>query len=317
MDEHSLSDLKINSEHDPASSKLSGPVSGLEHINQSLEAIRPQFGPGIAPQLPNQSASTRLRKSSPDGVQWQEYALPFRHFSASNVFDSETYKQLSHQFTLILEMTAGKREGAYKMRPAQGSNDGLILGLTEKLATAFSPLFTEAWLRSLAELAGLKFLPRIEGALHSNPQGSRTGWIHTDCCSAWFDESNSKAEELMLPPRRRCNYFTGKAKAPDAKPTEYIRAATMIFYLCNDGWESGDGGETGIYSADHETEDTMVKLIPPINNSLFLFECSPHSYHRFITNPGRTRNSIILWLHASVEDAVARWGSGIHRRDAR
>lgn len=124
-------------------------------------------------------------------------------------------------------------------------------------------------------------------------------------------------EALMFPPRGRCNYFTGQAKVPDAKPKEYIRAATMIFYLCNDGWEQGDGGETGIYSADCETEDTVVKLIPPLNNSLFLFECSPHSYHRFVTNPGRTRNSIILWLHASVQDAEARWGKAINRRDGR
>jgi len=312
-----MTDLKINFEHQTTSGQLSDSILGLEHIHQSLEAIRPQFGPGIAPQLPNQNARTHLQKSLPGGVQWREHSLPFRHFSATDVFDSKTYKELSHQFTLILETTAGKREGAYKMRPALGNSDGLILGLTDKLASAFSPLFTEAWLRPLAEQLDLKFLPRVEGALHSNPQGSRTGWIHTDCCSAWFDESNSKAEELILPPRGRCNYFTGKAKVPDAKPIEYIRAATMIFYLCNDGWESGDGGETGAYSADRETKDTMTKLIPPINNSLFFFECSPHSYHRFITNPGRTRNSIVLWLHASVEDAEARWGSGIHRRDAR
>lgn len=312
-----MTDLKINSEHQSTSDQLPDSILGLEHTNQSLEAARPQFGPGIAPQLPNQGTSTHLHKSLPGGGQWWECSLPFRHFTATDVFDPETYKELSHQFSLILETTAGKREGAYKMRPALGNNDGLILGLTDKLGAAFSPLFTEAWLRSLAELLDLKFLPRVEGALHSNPRGSRTGWIHTDCCSAWFDESNSTMEELMFPPRGRCNYFTGQAKVPDAKPKEYIRAATMIFYLCNDGWEEGEGGETGVYSEDRETEDTAVKLIPPLNNSLFLFECSPHSYHRFVTNPGRTRNSIILWLHASVHDAQARWGTGINRRDGR
>jgi hypothetical protein len=316
VDEHSLNDLqtvKRQSTTNPAAA--SAPL--LEAISQSMEVIRPRFAPGIEPQLPTYAS----RPDIPDGLwaraQWRDCSLPFRHFTASNVFDAATFDALSRQFTAILETTAGRREGRYKLRPAGGNNDCLILGLTEKLAAAFSPLFTEPWLRSLAELLDLQFLPRVEGALHSNPTGSRTGWIHTDCCSAWFDESNGDPGKLMLPPRSRCDYFTGKPKVAEAKPAEYIRAATMIFYLCNEGWEPGDGGETGLYSADRETEDTITKLIPPSNNSAFLFECSPHSYHRFITNPGRPRNSIILWLHSKVEDAAARWGPGIHRRDHR
>ena len=312
-----MTDSKINSEHQTISDQQPDSTLRLEQSNQSLEAIRPQFGPGIEPHLPDKCTSKRLNKPLPGGGQWWECSLPFRHFSATDVLDSESYNELCHQFSLILETTAGKRKGEYKMRRAQGNNDCLVLGLTDKLATAFSPFFTETWLRSLAELLDLKFLPRVEGALHSNPKASRTGWIHTDCCSAWFDESNSTTETLMLPPRGRCSYFTGQAKVPEANPKEYIRAATMIFYLCNDGWEQGDGGETATYSTDRETEDTMVKLIPPLNNSLFLFECTPHSYHRFITNPGRTRNSVILWLHSSVSDAEARWGTSINRRDYR
>lgn len=280
----------------------------LSQLNQSLEAARPQFGAGIAPQL---------RRPAAGAVDWQECLQPFRHFSASDVFDAPVYQKLCEQFSRILDTTAGVCEGRYRMRPTQGANDGLVLGMTEPLAGAFAPLFDEAWLRSLATLLDLDFLPRIEGALHSNPQGSRTGWIHTDCCSAWFDERDASPEQLMLPPRGRCSYFTGKPKVAGARPVEYIRAATMIFYLCNDGWEPGDGGETAIYSQDCETPDTQVKLIEPRNNSLFLFECSPHSYHRFITNPGRRRNSIILWLHATVEDAKARWGDGVHRRQHR
>ncbi|SFG39718.1 2OG-Fe(II) oxygenase superfamily protein [Duganella sp. CF458] len=283
--------------------------------SEAWEAVRPRFGPGIVPLLPRRRGDAQVPPSLPGD--WSEWQQPYRHFRANHVLDAESYAALCAQFSRILDTTAGKREGKYKMRPAMGNNDGWLLGLTDDLAASFAPLFTEAWLRSLAELLELKFLPRIEGALHSNPQGSRTGWIHTDCCSAWFDESNSTPERLMLPPRGRCSYFTGKAKARDAQPVEYVRAATMIFYLCNDGWQQGDGGETGIYNLGFEGKDTVETLIPPLNNSLFLFECSPHSFHRFVTNPGRTRNSIILWLHASVEDAEARWGKGINRKDQR
>lgn len=289
----------------------------MERANRTLNAIRPQFGPGIAPRLPRDHSVARLRERGGGAIDWHQAATPFRHLRAAEVFDADTYTGLAAQFRAVLDTTSGVRPGRYRMRPAPGSNDGLILGLTEPLAAAFAPLFTEAWLRDLARLLDLPFVPRIEGALHSNPQGSRTGWIHTDCCSAWFDESRQPADTLILPPRGRCNYFTGKRRTADAEPAEYIRAATLIFYLCNDGWTPGDGGETGLYSRGHESKDTVEVLIPPVNNSLFLFECSPHSYHRFVTNPGRARNSVILWLHAHVDDALARWGDGVHRRDER
>jgi hypothetical protein len=156
-------------------------------------------------------------------------------------------------------------------------------------------------------------LPRVEGALHSNLAGSATGWIHTDLCSGWFDELGVGPDTLLFPPRGRCDYFTGRTRAPDAEPREYIRAATLIFFLCNDGWLPGDGGETGLYSSAHETEHTEVSLVPPVNNSLLLFECSPYSFHRFVANPGRMRNSIILWLHSEVGVASAKWGTAVNR----
>ena len=285
-------------------------------MNQQAPAWKipgPQFGPETSPSLPVLPSKTTTQGPAPDSGQWWEYASPFRHFGATDVLDPETYAQISHQFALILNATHGEGEGKYKLKKIRGNYDALILGLNDELANLFTPLLTEDWLRPVADFMGLEFVPRIEGALHSNPQGSGTGWIHTDLCSGWFDEHGKAPQTLMLPPRGRCNYFTGATRAVDAEPKEYIRAATMIFYLNNDHWEPGDGGETGLYGAQYETENTDIRLAPPYNNSLLLFECSPHSYHRFVTNPGRTRNSIIIWFHAQVDDAVARWGNAINR----
>ncbi|MEJ2045920.1 MAG: 2OG-Fe(II) oxygenase [Reinekea sp.] len=305
-----MDENKTNSERYKAETRAPDTQSVQGKANQIWTNVRPSFSPRTEPQLQSDLA---LGKRLPGGGRWRKHTSPFLHFTANNVCDLDTYNELCHQFSLVQETTHGTRDGKFKMKPAPGNNDGLILGLTDSLAANFAPFFTEKWLRSLAELAALNYLPRVEGALHSNPQGSRTGWIHTDCCSAWFDESQG-TEKLMLPPRGRCSYFTGLKKNRDAKPIEYVRAATMIFYLCNDGWQHGDGGETAIYSENEERDSTERKFIPPINNSAFLFECSPYSFHRFITNPGRPRNSIILWLHSTVTDAQDRWGEGINRR---
>jgi Rps23 Pro-64 3,4-dihydroxylase Tpa1-like proline 4-hydroxylase len=89
----------------------------------------------------------------------------------------------------------------------------------------------------------------------------------------------------------------------------------MIYYLNNDGWQPGDGGETALF-ATGKLGVGPFGLCPPVNNSLLLFECTPHSFHSLIANPRRARDSVILWLHSTVEDAEAKWGTAINRRRA-
>jgi hypothetical protein len=279
-----------------------------------IEVVGPRFAPGINPELPYLASSAPSQGPTPKDGQWWEHAEPFRHYGATGVFDAATYARLERQFTEILDATSGKIDGEYTLKKVLGNYDAQILGFNDILAEKFAPIFTDDWLRPITSFLGMKYLPRVEGALHSNPKNSSTGWIHTDLCSGWFDEKYSDREKLTLPPRGRCNYFTGRTTKLDAEPEEYIRSATLIFYLCNDEWTSSDGGETGLYGAARETPNTEKRLVPPVNNSLLLFECSPHSYHRFVANPGRARNSIILWLHSTVENAQEKWGAAINRR---
>jgi hypothetical protein len=247
-------------------------------------------------------------------VKWCAQEYPFRHFVAQDVLDADAYRRVGAAFTAILERTEAGDESSYVLRKTNPKYDALMLGMNEVLAPNFYPFFSLPWLQALARQVAVPEVRRFDGGLHSNPKGSRTGWIHTDLCSGWFDESSSQPG--LFPRRKLVDYFTGAPKSKQAKPVEYVRAATMIFYLCNDGWSPGDGGETGLYASSYGGADASVALIPPINNSALLFECSPHSYHRFIANPGRARNSIILWLHATVQKAESRWGGGIHRRKA-
>jgi len=246
---------------------------------------------------------------------WWEVRDPFRHFEAADVLDEEAYRSVATSFQKILDATDSGGPAEHRLAQSTSNYDARMLSLQGDLVHSFAPFLTEEWLRSLAALYELPFLARVDAALHSSPRNSRTGWVHTDFCSAWFDEGRKIFPgELLFPDRSRCNYFEGTAKTADAKPVEYIRALTMIFYLCNNEWKAGDGGETGLYSTAKPTPESMKTLLPPINNRLLLFECSPHSYHRFIANPGRVRNSLILWLHSTVESTESQWGTGTVRR---
>ena len=71
----------------------------------------------------------------------------------------------------------------------------------------------------------------------------------------------------------------------------------ILFFLETDGWKEGDGGETGLYSADGKT---LLKKVAPLNNRLLAFQISPLSMHAFQKN-NTERNSVVQWLHAPAE----------------
>ena len=243
--------------------------------------------------------------------QWWCHRAPFRHWRATSVLDDQTYQRVASAFKSAF--TDADPRASSPARSKVRNYDAEIVALNSVNSAPFSPLLSEEWITSLHVLLNLPRRRVIDAALHSSPAGSRTGWIHTDLCSAWFDERDDQGS-IVFADRSSCDYFTGRAKTSSARPREYVRAATMIFYLANEGWAPGDGGETGLYGAAKPCAHTTVAKVAPIDNTLVLFECSPHSYHRFLANPGRRRNSIILWLHADVGDAERRWPGLVHRR---
>jgi hypothetical protein len=251
----------------------------------------------------------RLPELNPKG-EWCVYRRPFRHIRAERVFRTNVYEGLERAFLALMDAKGINQDGEPRFQQRAGY-DALILGMRENLSSQFAPLFERRWIDFLAGLADLPALAQIDAALHHIPVNSRSGWIHTDFCSGWFNSEITG--NIVFPDRTACDYFTGTKKSADAQPQEFIRAATMIFYLHNDGWKEGCGGETGLYASSRAGSGEMC-TVAPVNNSLLLFECSPHSYHSLIANPGCQRNSIILWLHSSVENAQSRWGRGFTRR---
>jgi hypothetical protein len=251
-----------------------------------------------------------------DSGSWRQHESPFRHFRATGVFDEETYASLAAAFRPILEASQ-QGTGNYRMTRSRADYDARMLSVDEELAGRFAPLFAPDWIRFLYRFMGLPYLDRLSGGLHSSEIGARTGGIHTDFCAAWFDESIEQRGAFLFPDHRRCEYYTGQKVVEDAQPRQYARAAALIYYLCNDGWRPGMGGETSFYGAARASDRTSADLVPPLNNSLVLFECSPHSYHRFVSNTGMVRNSIVMWLHCTDELARSRWGDTLGRRAPR
>jgi hypothetical protein len=243
---------------------------------------------------------------------WWECQRPFQHYRAFDVLRPADYTNAAEAFRALLSGSPSIESHRPGFSRGNSKYDAQILAMDLALSQSFRPLLDTPWLESIAALLQLPFHLVVDAALHSSPANSRTGWIHTDFCAVWIDESRQETG-LRFPDRRMCEYFSGVQTHRDAQPVKYARAATLIYYLCNDGWVTGAGGETALYSASSDACLAEEYLISPINNSLLLFECTPHSYHRFVSNPGMRRNSVICWLHTPFECTMARWGTTLHR----
>lgn len=241
---------------------------------------------------------------------WFIEQRPFRHIWAERVFRRDAYESLVKAFVAVRD-DASQGNDQDRFRGRQVGYDAQMVAMNHRLGVKFAPIFERRWANFTARLLELPVLPQIDGGLHHIPVNSRSGWIHNDFCSAWFDEGLKG--DVVFPDRTKCDYFSGTPKSVDARPREYVRSATMIFYLQNDSWQKGSGGETGLYAGSRVDLGPM-SAVAPLSNSLLLFECSPHSYHRLIGNPGCARNSIILWLHDSIENAMSKWGNAVTRR---
>jgi hypothetical protein len=145
-----------------------------------------------------------------------------------------------HFLRAALATRLGEHASVFFSSPAN-NYDAMIGGIDSRSGGLFSPLFEESWLEYLASLIGLGDAQVVDGALHHIPRGSRSGYIHTDFCSAWFDRSNEN-DTPRFPVRTLTDYFSGVPRTVEAQPVEFLRVLTMIFYLANDGWTQGDGG---------------------------------------------------------------------------
>src|SRR5262249_18313473 len=153
---------------------------------------------------------------------------------------------------------------------------------------------------SLFNVTGCGF---INGGLHHHAVGSANGKVHSDLSYGWFVDYTS-ANGIRVSRHDLCRYTDGIALTSGVKPFELVRAVSMLFYLANPPWQPGDGGETGLYSSPTDDVNAPTATVPPINNSMLIFECTPYSLHSFLSNKRSVRNCVIMWIHRPIAEAI-------------
>lgn len=213
---------------------------------------------------------------------------PFPHIVINDFFKPAVYESLCARFAEIQQR--GFLDGSWSPDHFHRFNidyDGFVyeprgtLDLPDPLAVFFCLEWQWFFSKIFQQQSGFE----ISLAFHHHPPGNRTGFVHHD-----------NVDKHFSPARRLANgVFYGEG-AP-SEPIVARRKIALIYFLGNEAWREGDGGETGFYSNDGRT---LIKKVAPVNNRLLAFQISPVSMHAFQENR-RPRDSIVQWFHVPPE----------------
>lgn len=233
---------------------------------------------------------------------------PFPHIRAHSVFAAAFHRELAAAFATILDGRPLATWPEARFSRNMPGYDASAVDFDIRVGWPFSVFVSRAWHDLFARLFAVEAVGCVSGALHHHQAGGRDGYVHNDLNPGWFVDTRNNDDEIVIPRSDLCHYRYGSTRAAaNVPPRETIRGIAIIYYVNNAEWRAGDGGETGLYRTTRDPVAHPVVAVPPLNNSLVAFECTPHSFHTFRTNR-HPRNSVIVWLHRAKTAVLDRWG---------
>lgn len=224
------------------------------------------------------------------------FTTPFNHVVLYNVFKSSIYDSLCANFSKYISRTV-----PYKDQPGAVHNyAGYIYGLKkEDCINGYDFFINPIWKNFCSKLFNIELLKYTALSAHWHKAPSEPGFVHRDlniCSTIPSDE-----DRVVL--TGDC-YYSDDSLDKQPHSQKIIRSIALLFYFNNkDVLEDNDKGGTSIYSGWNF--DSIVREVRPINNSIFLFEVCPDSFHGF---SGATfdRSSMVQWFHSSPAYLLSR-----------
>jgi hypothetical protein len=224
---------------------------------------------------------------------WVLRRRPFNHITARHVFVDEVYQQLAQVFDDYV--------GPAPRVVYNSKHDFLSAPISFPVDPRLSPLFSVDLLKVFADTFGVPTLNFVTGGVHRHDPDSRHGFPHNDIQPEILEETYAGPGLLGEVAEQGFGDHVLGASG------QSVRAVAIIFFVNNEPWQRGDGGGTGLYEHWSQSTADPFTQVPPYSNSIFAFECTPYSYHSFISNK-KQRNSFIFFLYRSLENYLAQWG---------
>ncbi|HWB26243.1 MAG TPA: 2OG-Fe(II) oxygenase [Chitinophagaceae bacterium] len=228
---------------------------------------------------------------------------PFRHFYARNFFRNDFYELLVQEFEKVKETGLVEYIDKNKLSRFPGY-DAYCWLLPPGCSYPLNIFYSYKWIDYFSALFGVTLTADVVAEFHHHKINSSSGFKHNDyniCCFV-DDPLPNKVNPWYF----QCSYDKKNNDMTSGRVTGRMRTIAIIYYLNNEPWKEGDGGETGLYANLGDAQPAVA--IPPVSNAIMAFEISPVSWHAFITNTKNERNTIIMWLHADAEKQISRYG---------
>ena len=230
---------------------------------------------------------------------WVRRSHPFPHVVAQNVFVPEFYDELAAHFRRIEGL------GAFQNN-IRNYDAGSVL-IRDHADGPLGFFVSRPWHDLVAGVFGVEGTGDVTAGLHHHPPGGRPGWPHNDLNPGWFGGGWPGDDEVRNEGVDGVDYQKGPTR-PGSEGRETVRGVSVLFYLANPEWSPGDGGETGIYPSCAAGRQGAGAGVPPVNNSLVMFESTPFTWHGYAGRSRHERNSVVMWVHRRKSEAVERWG---------
>jgi hypothetical protein len=219
------------------------------------------------------------------------YETPFHYVVLNNFFNHDIYNSICNNFNTYISRT-----GPYKDQPgAVHSYAGYIYGMQkEDCVHGYDFFISDVWKNFCSNIFNIETNQYTALSAHWHKAPSEPGFVHKDLniCSVVPAQDNNSQIQLTGP----CHYADDSI---DKQPhcLKVIRSIALLFYLNNkDPLEDKDKGGTSVYTSWNF--NTFVKEIKPKNNSIFIFEVCPDSFHGF-SGANFDRSSMVQWFHSS------------------
>lgn len=221
---------------------------------------------------------------------WVRRALPFPHIYARDVFTPDFYRRLTGE----VERVRRDSPQLFSPRDAEEQPGTAAVGLSQLRDGPLAVFLSREWRDMIANVAGVG-VADVTAALLTDPPGSPGTAPGNGYGPVWFP-----GDELA-PDERRIDDNPLWSAAPGGR--EGMRVLSATFYLGDTAWQPGDGGETMLYgSADAATG----RSVPPLGNSLVLFECTPRSWYAFAGTGAAECHRVELSLYRPVGNTQER-----------
>ncbi|MBJ7610655.1 MAG: 2OG-Fe(II) oxygenase [Candidatus Dormibacteraeota bacterium] len=234
---------------------------------------------------------------------WLHRTTPFPHWWARDVFTPPAYQLLEEAFRARVERRASDPKGGFAR--SMPTSDALALLFDPGFDGPLSLFLSRAWRDLVGAVTGMRLTEHVSGGLHHHPVGDPDGFIHSDFNVGWFVHQ-PREDGIVVADHTACRYGTGEPRRTGVEPRPYLRAVSVLFYLANPPWSGGGG--TALFRRRDDPLHAAAAEVPPLNNSLVLFPCTPYSFHAFLGNRRHPRSSVAMWFHRTLGDAAEQWG---------